>query len=341
LDNDALRQHPRVSIILPTYNRARFLPQAFASIRAQTFNDWELLVIDDGSTDDTQAVVEELSVSLSGSVRYVHQANQGAHAARNTGIELARGDYLAFFDSDDYWLPHHLHACVAALQANPEVDWVYGAARMVELATGRTLAPTTFYQDGQPRPFLRLRTQPRGRLRVIEDPKAAECMISHGLMCGLQCSVFRAGVFAGLRLPPYEVGEDQIFVVLALKAGCRLAYYDDVHLLYHVHGENLSAATLSGSVEKRVRGMLALTRGYEELPERVSLVPAERRALRRRLGGEYFWHLGYSLLWQHGRREEALTILRKGLRQWPWNLACWKTYLLALVRTRLRLGTPV
>ena len=75
---------PRVSIILPTFNRARFLPEAFASIRRQHFLDWELIVVDDGSTDETDAVVRQSLHDVTQPVKYVKQENQGAYGARNT-----------------------------------------------------------------------------------------------------------------------------------------------------------------------------------------------------------------------------------------------------------------
>src|SRR4051812_16716694 len=147
---------PAVSVILPTYNRAKFLPQAFASIRSQTFTDWELIVVDDGSTDDTAALVAELTRGWEQPMRYHRQENRGAYGARNTGLDLARGEYVAFFDSDDVWLPHHLGDCYAALAANPDVDWVYGASRSVDQATGRELSPSSFYLAGRAREFLAL-----------------------------------------------------------------------------------------------------------------------------------------------------------------------------------------
>src|SRR5262245_12220586 len=97
---------PAVTSILPTYNRARFLPQAFASIRSQTFTDWELIVVDDGSTDNTRELVEELTRGWPQPVRYHRQDNQGAYGARNTGLDLSIGECVAFFDSDDVWLPY-------------------------------------------------------------------------------------------------------------------------------------------------------------------------------------------------------------------------------------------
>src|SRR5262245_36376166 len=104
----------KVSILLPTYNRAAFLPQAFDAIRGQEFGDWELIVIDDGSSDATEQVVRERTAGWAQPVRYVRQENAGAYGARNTGLDLAGGKYVAFYDSDDLWLPHHLRDSVAA-----------------------------------------------------------------------------------------------------------------------------------------------------------------------------------------------------------------------------------
>ncbi len=190
---------PKISIILPTYNRGPFLTQALASIRSQTFADWELIIVDDGSTDDTGKLIKQYLSDLHQPYRYVCQENQGAYGARNSGLELARGQYVAFFDSDDLWLPHRLQRCAGALDANRNVDWVFGACQMVEHHSDRELAPTTFYVDGKPRPFLKLEHTTVGDLKIINDRKALRCALLHGLFCGLQNSVFRRSVMAERR----------------------------------------------------------------------------------------------------------------------------------------------
>jgi glycosyltransferase involved in cell wall biosynthesis len=318
---------------LPTYNRAKFLPQAFASIRSQTFTDWELIVVDDGSTDNTRELVQELTRGLPQQVRYHRQENQGPYGARNTGLDLARGDYIAFYDSDDIWLPHHLTDCVAGLEANADVDWVYGACRVVDFATQQTLAPTTFKFKGKPRPFRKLRTRRAGALHIVDDSAALQCMITAGFYCGLQNSVIRRRVFADARFNTRyrNEAEDLLIVIRALAQRRRFAYLDSIHVVYHVHETNSSAAG-TGSLEKRLTVYQALLRGFEDIRAEVRLTRAELQALDRSISRVCFWEYGYSLLWQNGRRAEALAAFRKALRLWPWNLACWKTYLLAQVR---------
>ncbi len=320
---------PCLSIVLPTYNRAGFLNEAFASIRAQHFSDWELIVVDDGSVDETAELVADLRQSIAQPVHYIYQDNQGAYGARNTGLNHAQGRYIAFFDSDDLWMPHHLDDCVRALEANPDVDWVYGAGRKLDHATGQIVNPKSFLVHGQPRPFLRLAVDPRGPLHVFDDPGTLRCMVLHGLYCGLQNSVFRGSVFAERRFRTHfrNEAEDQLFVVRALAEGLRIGYLDQIHITYRIHQSNSSAASTESSVVKRIGVFEALARGYEEVRDELPLSPAERRAIDQRLSSVYFWVLGYTLLWPHRRRREALAMCRRGLRLWPWDLAYWKTYI--------------
>jgi hypothetical protein len=273
-------------------------------------------------------------------VTYVRQPNAGAYGARNTALDRATAPYVAFYDSDDVWLPHHLADCVRALEADPALDWVYAACRIVDHGTGRLLEPDTFTSRGRQRPFRRLRGTYRDGLHAIEDPRAVVCAIRDGLFCGLQNSVIRRTVFAHARFEAWarNEAEDQLFVIRALKRGHRIGYLDAVHVEYHVHDANSSASGTDRSVERQLAVFRPLVRGFEDLGRELTWTAAERRALARRLGREYFWHLGYAVLWRGGRPAEALEAYRAGLRAWPWSLSCWKTYVGA--RIRVALGRP-
>jgi glycosyltransferase involved in cell wall biosynthesis len=112
---------PTVSVVIPTYNRTDILPRAIESVLAQTYDDLELVVVDDGSSEDVESVVDRYDDHR---VRYIaHEENRGANAARNTGIEAADGDYLAFLDSDDEWHPRKLAAQLDRLESKSS-EWV-------------------------------------------------------------------------------------------------------------------------------------------------------------------------------------------------------------------------
>ncbi len=117
----------RVSVVIPTYNRAADLKRAIESVFAQTYPVAEIIVVDDGSTDNTQQMIADFS----GPVRYVYQKNAGPAAARNRGIRMASGEWVAFLDSDDWWFPEKIRLQVEAAERDPRVALVYTSACIV------------------------------------------------------------------------------------------------------------------------------------------------------------------------------------------------------------------
>ncbi|MGH9341927.1 MAG: glycosyltransferase family 2 protein [Acidobacteriota bacterium] len=115
-----------ISIVIPSYNRREFLLKAVRSVIGQTFQEWELLVVDDGSTDGTAEPLEQFS---DGRIRYHYQPRQGVSKARNSGVGLARFPWIAFLDSDDRWMPQKLQLQMEALKSRP----VYRIAHTEEI----------------------------------------------------------------------------------------------------------------------------------------------------------------------------------------------------------------
>lgn len=124
---------PTVSVVIPTYNRAELIPATLDSVFSQTFQYLEVVVVDDGSTDNTLEVLGRYGSAI----RVVRQANQGEGAARNAGIDAARGKYIAFVDSDDLWEPSKLLIQMRALQDSNEGMWIYCLAYAFESDTMR------------------------------------------------------------------------------------------------------------------------------------------------------------------------------------------------------------
>src|SRR6266581_8021645 len=123
-----------VSVIIPCYNHAQFLAHAIESVLAQSYSNFELIVVDDGSTDDTAEVVRRYSP-----VHYVYQDNAGLSAARNTGLRQSRGEFVAFLDADDRLLPHALETGLNSIAEHPECAFVSGHCRVID-TTGSVLA---------------------------------------------------------------------------------------------------------------------------------------------------------------------------------------------------------
>lgn len=130
---------PFISVIIPVYNGAGFIAEAIASVRAQDYTPLELIVVDDGSTDQTAQVVQGLGADL----RYVYQPNQGPAAARNQGLALAQGELIAFLDADDLWPPDKLSQQAACLAADAQVQVVWGNTQIClhPAEAGSTPAP--------------------------------------------------------------------------------------------------------------------------------------------------------------------------------------------------------
>lgn len=129
---------PTVSVIIPTYNRANLLKRAIASVLNQKFEDFELIVVDDASSDNTPRVVESIN---DGRIRYIRlKKNSGGPVARNTGIKKARGRFIALLDDDDEWLPNRLELQIRKFEElDSEFGVVYGGFYYVSHQDGRTL----------------------------------------------------------------------------------------------------------------------------------------------------------------------------------------------------------
>lgn len=139
----AVTPQSTVSVVIPTYNLAGWIGETLESVLAQSFTDWEAVVVDDGSTDETEAVVRRYGPRI----RYLHQSNAGVSAARNLGVERTSGRYVAFLDADDIWPPRKLEAQVQLLESVPKAAMAYGS--VCRYRDGIVLGCTFPVHDGE------------------------------------------------------------------------------------------------------------------------------------------------------------------------------------------------
>jgi glycosyltransferase involved in cell wall biosynthesis len=214
---------PLVSVIVPAWNAAEYIGAAIDSVLDQTFNDRELIVVDDGSPDsaDLERVLSRYGVRAD--LRYVCQANGGPSAARNAGIALAHGEYLAFLDADDWWDPGYLSAQMGQFADNPGMDLVYCDAWLV----GRSPHAGRSFMEVTP----------------SDGPVTLESLISVRCNIPTTCTVARkrAVIDAGGFDPRFRRSEDfDLWARMSLR-GSRMTYHRQVLANHRIHPDSAVA----------------------------------------------------------------------------------------------------
>lgn len=156
---------PLVSVVIPLYNKGRYIGEALQSVLSQTVQEFEVIVVDDGSTDGSADRVAEIKDER---IRLIHKVNAGAAAARNTGIMVAQGEWIAFLDADDRWLPHNLECHFKQLEQQPDVQW---SAGLFNRRSGTHVTPMKINRE-------LLASQSDGN--VVRD---ALMVLPHGFLC--------------------------------------------------------------------------------------------------------------------------------------------------------------
>jgi len=227
---------PTVSVVMPTYNRAHLLQQVVESILSQDFEDLELVIVDDGSTDRTADVVRELQ-ARDPRVRYVPlPQNRGVGFARDAGLRYARGKYIALADSDDLWLPGRLRAQAQCLQRYPQIDIIFGEFLNIDHVKGTqrlALANSPGLRDVTARPI-------EDDLFLVE--RGIEIGILRSNFIAAQTMVLRREIFdrVGGFNATLRMSEDLEFCWRAAVLGARYAYLDWPLLERHRRGDSLT-----------------------------------------------------------------------------------------------------
>jgi glycosyltransferase involved in cell wall biosynthesis len=293
---EALRRQrglPRVSVVIPTYNRAGLVVRALESALAQSLPGAEVIVVDDGSTDDTPAQIGALGTS----VRYVRQQNQGCARARNVGAAMATGEWIAFLDSDDVWTPTHLERVSTAIVATGGRGVLYFANVDWE---GRALWSSTGFSISRDH-------------EMVED--GSEWLLRPSHPCLLPASVVRADAFRA---------------VGGFKEG--MTVRSDTHLLWRLGiGRPICAvsgvgavATNDGRANRLTPDSSAPTRAYcdrsielysDTLAAKPDLAKPYRSILVKGLARAYVSRAGVD--WREQHRLGALSYVGRGLRTDP------------------------
>jgi hypothetical protein len=211
---------PFFSVVIPAYNAAHLIVEALTSVLAQRTDNYEIIVINDGSPD-TVALEKALEPFLN-DIIYIKRANGGPAAARNTGILAAKGEYIAFLDSDDQWMPTHLSEMKEVLQRDPTLDLVYGDA--VNFGNVRVEGGTT------------MEANPSEGVPTFESLVLCKCTVIGSTVVARRQALLDAGLFD----ESFVHGEDfDLWARLAYRGG-RLDYRRHIHARRRIHEGNLT-----------------------------------------------------------------------------------------------------
>lgn len=222
---------PRVSVIIPAYNAAPFIQETLNSVFAQTFKDFEVIVINDGSPDSEE--FERAIQPYRGRIVYLKQENRGPSAARNAGIRQARGEYIAFLDSDDDWMPQYLAAQMKLLEQTPSLDLVY--------------CDVLHYSESDPA------GEPYMRKCPSVGPVTFESLVMEKCAIPTSNAVFRRQIAfeAGLLDERFRRGEDYDLWIRMAHHGAKMAFQEKVLGRHRVWPQSLASDHL-----KMLRGMV-------------------------------------------------------------------------------------
>lgn len=249
-----------VSVVIPVYNQASYLPAAIESALAQTFRRHEIILVDDGSTDDVDRVVERYAARI----RLVRQKNQGLAAARNTGIRHAQSQVICLLDADDEWLPTYLERMVARMSEDPEAAVYYCCAQAMD--TDGNCLPRVFGSPTGPTTDM-LGAMLRANFIIPSTVMMNRARMGPG-------EYFDA---AFRRLQDWELW------VRLLRQGCRFRWVPDVLAKYRIHGGSLSIDSAGG---REAATALAVKHFGVDDGKPDSWSPGKRRAY----GGVYRYH---------------------------------------------------
>ncbi|WP_218310132.1 glycosyltransferase family 2 protein [Alteromonas antoniana] len=333
-----MNSNPTVSVVVPLYNREKFLPQLAQTMESQTFRDFELILINDGSSDGTAEWIQQNKNKFSVPVIYREQENAGPYAARNHGLKLASGNYIAFQDSDDEWPDYHLQEFVQTLEENPDIDWLFGSLTRIDHDTREVVEATNFVrEDNSKHPFVMLSSDPvKGSemTKIVNDPKAGETAIVHSVPGSTQCALIRREVFKShLFDESFRTAYDRFYAIKLVLLGYNFAFTERTHQIYHIHDSHISLVT-AGSTQKRERSALTMIKGYQGLSDFVS-TPAQKKAISQRLAKVYAWELSMACQ-EMGEYKNAMRAMMKAVYLSPGTWLYWRSLSASLIRFFLR-----
>jgi len=304
---------PTVSIIVPIYNRCNMLSDFYLSVKNQTFKDWELVFVDDSSTDSTLSRLHEIA-SIDSRVKiFKNLYSKGPSGARNTGLDNSVGKYIAYQDSDDEWMPYHLEVMVEYLNKHPDIDVMTADPLRKKKATGEV-----YHFDR-----LELNSNDytlRDGCWVIHTDRLFDIQLRNRAIT-TQTIVGKSKILKQVRWNEVlRAATDNLHNLSLCSREIVVCHVPNYHVVYWAHGDNITNALNTHSDEKAEFYQKYFALFWLELINNFRLTKQQRKFCLSNLSQVYAWHIAYHLLEKNHRFGEAYTYYLRAFRVEPTNL---------------------
>ena len=296
---------PVVSVVIPTYNGSRYILKTIESVLGQSYRDFEIIVVDDGSEENIRQLLEPLA----GKVTYIRLTNYGPAAARNVGIRACGGEFVALLDHDDVWAVDNLWEKVEALQKNPDCAMVYSYPELID-ADGAAITQEypVFFPSGS----------------VFEN------FLLRNWITTFSCTLIRKSVFekVGFLDERREIMCcDDYDMWLRIADVGQILFSPDKNVYYRIHPQNLLK-----NYDISLNSTLAVFKKALKSCRSASMIPEKQlsRIVREHLYKKY-WDYGYRYYYEKRNYRKTRELLRRCLMMKPFNLQNWKYFLICLI----------
>lgn len=319
---------PLVSIVIPFYNREKWLPTSVGSVLKQSFTDWELILVDDRSTDGSRAIAEEY-VRTDPRIRYAPNTHKkGPAGGRNQGVELARGRYIAFLDSDDEWLPHHLETMVSYLERYPD---------RIDLMTANPINKNYFtgLEKEDQIDLSRWKFERLDEVYLLDVEMLFPMALKSRIIIP-QTFVSHRSLFDKVRFDEDIYGLEDCFMWFEIAhRKFRVGHIQKPHAIVWKHDDNTTDCNGLHTPARRLPAHQGVEVLYRKTLSSFALDSEQKTRIETLLADHCVWGLAYNCYLPLGDFANARRCVRNGLRLRPFKPAFWKVYFGTFVKQLL------
>lgn len=320
---------PTVSIVIPVFNRESVISRAVDSVLNQSFTNWELLLIDDGSTDKSFQRILDYSAKDNRIVPLRNDNTKGASGARNTGVDAAKGKYIAYLDSDDEWEPYHLKTSVYYLEAYPDE---------IDIVTANPLRLRSPNGEVYKRDLAKLNYAVYRKIEeafIFDNTAVFNFQLCHRALT-TQCIVGKADLIRKVRWnESLHAATDILYNLELCYMKPSICHLQNFHVKYWAQEDSLTNNTGVQNAQNMEKSLRAFVLHWQIVLGKFELTNEQKRYVHDKLKGALSWHLAYGCLEKQGKYNEAMKAYVTALKYSPLDAKVYSALLKSILKLLL------